>query len=264
MKATPFAVALLTPLALLAAACGDPDPAPAGTDVDQLRGRTFVSTDVTENGQPRPLVPGTSLTIQFTDDGRLLADAGCNKMSGAARIENGALVLDELGSTMMACDEARADQDQWLSSFLTGRPTIRLDGANLILTSDKTEVTMLDRTVADPGLPLEGTHWQVDTLMSGDIATSTPSGATATLEFKDGTLNLNTGCNTGSGSYQLLGDKIRFGPIATTKMACEPELMALETAIVTVLDGIVDHTIDADVLTLTHPSNAALKARGQR
>ena len=45
-------------------------------------------------------------------------------------------------------------------------------------------------------------------------------------------------------------DTITFGPIALTKMACEPAAMAVENAVTAVLNGAVAYTIDADVLTL--------------
>jgi len=48
-----------------------------------LWGRTFLSTAVTEGDQDRPLVPGTRLRVTF-EDGFVRADAGCNHLTGRA------------------------------------------------------------------------------------------------------------------------------------------------------------------------------------
>lgn len=261
MKAAP--VVALVALLTLVSGCGGGSPSAPAAGAE-LRGRTFESSAVTENGAPRALVPGTRVSLAFTDDGRLRAQAGCNTMSAPVTLAGNRLELGEFATTTMGCDAPRHDQDQWLADFLATKPTLAIDGANLTISSGSTEVTMLDRTVANPALPLEGTHWTVDTVVHGQAASSTPPGATATLDFKGDTVAVDTGCNTGSGSYQELGDKIRFGPIATTKKACEPEIMSLEQAVTTVLDGTVTYAIDADQLTLTHPSGTALRLRGQR
>ena len=39
----------------------------------------------------------------------------------------------------------------------------------------------------------------------------------------DGTVAVNTGCNTGSGSVEVTDTTLTFGPIRITKMACPPE-----------------------------------------
>ena len=39
--------------------------------------------------------------------------------------------------------------------------------------------------------------------------------------FEGGKVNVNAGCNTGSGAAELGEGTITFGPIATTRMACD-------------------------------------------
>lgn len=46
------------------------------------------------------------------------------------------------------------------------------------------------------------------------------------LEFLDGRLVVNAGCNTMSGNYVQDGSKLTVDPMAATQMACPPELMA--------------------------------------
>ena len=59
-----------------------------------------------------------------------------------------------------------------------------------------------------------------------------------TLTFDAGSVAVDTGCNTGSGTYTVAGDAVTFGPIATTRMACaDPNGQAVEQAVLTVLTG---------------------------
>ncbi len=53
---------------------------------------------------------------------------------------------------------------------------------------------------------------------------------------RDGRLAGHTSCNAMSGPYTLQGDKIQFGAIATTRMACGPLLLEQEDRILTALE----------------------------
>ena len=46
--------------------------------------------------------------------------------------------------------------------------------------------------------------------------------------------------------------EITFGPIATTRMACDEPTMEVEAHVLDVLQGTVTYEIEADVLTLTN------------
>ena len=164
------------------------------------------------------------------------------------------LVVPAMAQTEMACDPAALmDQDTWLGSVLTSRPTLTLDGDTLTIAAQGATVTMLDREVADPDRPLEGTVWTVDTLVAGDAASSLPAGVRApTLTLEGGNVLVDTGCNTGRGGYTITGDALTFGPIATTRMACEPAAMQVEQQVLAVLTGSATFAVDADALTLTN------------
>jgi heat shock protein HslJ len=221
-----------------------PDP-PADLD-----GLVFVSTDATGHR----LVAGSQIRLTFDGD-RLGASAGCNQLGGTWSLDGDVLVVpDEVVMTEMACDPpALMDQDTWLASFLTSRPTVALDGDTLTLTSGDVTITLLDREVADPDRPLEGTKWAVDGLVSADAVSSVPSDVrTPTLQFDGGQVLVDAGCNTGSGSYEATAPDITFGPIATTRMACDDVSMDVETHVLGALHGAVTYGIEADVLTLTN------------
>jgi heat shock protein HslJ len=250
---------LLALLALVAlGACGSDDDTTTGTTVPpggppDLDGRAFLSEAVTEDGAPRPLVEHTRIRLDFRD-GQIGASAGCNSMGGPYRIDGGVLVVAEgLSTTEMGCAPELHDQDEWLAAFLTSRPEVALDGDRLVLSTPSTEVVLVDREVADPDRPLTGTTWTLDTIIEGDAASSVPEGVTATLTISDdGTVALNTGCNSGGGTAEIGDATITFGQIATTLRACLPEVMAVEEAVVAVVqEGEVAYEIEAGRLTLT-------------
>ncbi len=234
-------------LAILLVGCA-PAGQGGGSDLD---GRTFLSTSITDNGAERPLVDGTQVRLVFTD-GQLSASAGCNTIGGTYTIDGDTLVFTGGGMTEMGCDADRHAQDDWLSEFLGSRPDIVLDGNELTLSSGGVTMTLLDREVADPDLPLVGTTWTVTSIISGDAVSTVPDGAVATFEFaEDGTVAVNTGCNTGSGRYELSGTTLRFSGVAITEMACPGARGALEAAVIPVLGAdAIEVTIEAGSLTL--------------
>jgi heat shock protein HslJ len=243
------AVVLATAALVLGlAACGESDA--SGSTADSLDGRKFLSIDVTGHR----LVAGSQIRLNFDGD-RLGASVGCNQLGGTWSIDGDALVVpDDMVMTEMACDPpARMDQDTWFASFLSSRPTIVLDGDTLTLTSRDVTITLLDGEVADPDRPLEGTKWVVDGLVSADAVSSVPSDTRApTLQFDAGQVAVDAGCNTGSGGYEATERDITFGPIATTRMACDDASMEVEAHVLAVLDGTALYEIEAGVLTLTN------------
>lgn len=255
------AAILLT--ALLAGACAQPgdvgSPGPGAGAA--LADRTFLSTAVTENGTPRPLVGGTRIRLMVQPDGTVSLNAGCNHLGGKASFDDGRLTVGEPATTDMGCDQPRHEQDNWLGAFLGAGPSWTLNGDVLKLSDGKTEITMQDQETATPDRPLTGTRWTVDTVVTGDAAGSVPGGAEAYLEFADGKVTGSTGCNQLGGTAEVRGDRIVFGALRTTKMACADEVNRLERAVLATLRGEVTWKITADRLDLTGPDRAGLSLR---
>lgn len=103
----------------------------------ELSGGTWKSQSVTS--PDHQLVQGSTIAMTFKPDS-ISVNAGCNTMSGGAAIAGDTLVVTQLASTMMGCEQALADQDQWVQEFLTSRPTIELLGADLRLAKGSTEI----------------------------------------------------------------------------------------------------------------------------
>jgi putative lipoprotein len=73
---------------------------------------------------------------------------------------------------------------------------------------------------APPGRPLAGTYWKAVEL-AGKAAPEQESSREAHLQFQpDGRVSGSDGCNRTSGTYTLDGDKLTFGAMIATQMAC--------------------------------------------
>lgn len=266
---------LLLAAVLLAVACGsssdeagtDGGPSTTGADpttapedgAPTLDGRTFVATSITVDGSERPLVEGSELRIDL-EDGRLGMSAGCNRMAVGYSIEGATLVTDgEVAGTLMGCEPDLQAQDEWIGELLTRDMDVDLDGDRLVLTADDTVLTLVDATTTPLAEGLVGPTWALDTMVDGDMASSVPAGATATITFaEDGTYGVDTGCNTGSGTYAVDGTTLQVDPPATTRRGCQGDAGMVEQAVLTVLDGPIDARIEDGRLVLTHPGGTSL------
>ncbi|NJC69062.1 META domain-containing protein [Planosporangium thailandense] len=223
--------------------------------------RTFLSTAVTEHGQPRPLVAGTRIRLTF-DNGRVQAHAGCNQLAGQARVDGDRLVVSQVMSTDMACGPEGQQQDAWLSSFLTAGPNWQLDGDHLTLRTVQAELRLTDRRSVDPDRPLVGTRWTVESILGGQQTSSIPAGVTAYLTFDpNGRVTGSTGCNTLSASARRDGDTVTFDAVTVTKRACDGDAARVESAVLAALTGRAAIHIAADTLTITQPDGHGLGLR---
>jgi heat shock protein HslJ len=231
-----------------------PSKSPATSDEPStgLDGREFVSVLVTVNGESTPLVTGTKIRLSFSN-GMIGVSAGCNTMSGPYSLaKSGILAVDQLATTDMGCEQNLMQQDQWLANLVTAKPNLILDGNDLKLTSDKTEIDFLDREQAEPDQSLVGITWGLTTVINGDVASSIPQGVTATLLFDDkGAFTFNDGCNAGGGQYVVDGDVLHLSMVVTTTMACPGDRGSLGASVHDVLnDGDVTFSIDHTTLSL--------------
>ena len=254
-------VSLILVVVAAGSACGDEEAEP-GSDPDSPWGRTFISQAVTEDGKPRSLASDTPVRLTFDAGDRLTASAGCNTLFGTVEsLADATLVVSTLGGTEMGCPPELHEQDEWLAGLLAAEPRWQLDGDTLTITSGRTEIELLDRRIADPDRPLEGTRWQVDSIIAGpgpEGSVSSFPGEDAFLLFEDGSMEGFTGCNDLSGTYELDGNQLRFVEVVQTDVACERAVMAGEEAVVAVVTSTVTVEIEAGRLWLTAEDGSGL------
>lgn len=232
-------------LLLALTACGNESSA-GGT----LTGKSWLSTAVTENGAPKQLAQNTRVRLQFTDDGRLIADAGCNSMQSKVSTGDGKLTLKgDLAMTDMGCP-GRQDQDGWLSGILSSKPSWKLDGDTLNVTSGGTTIALQDRETAEPDLALDGTKWALETVITGEVASHQAGSEKAWMTLNGERVTGSTGCNEFQGMVAKGTGKLTFGELATTRRACAGDAAKLESSLLNGLKGDVSYEIDSNKLEL--------------
>jgi heat shock protein HslJ len=122
--------------------------ASAPQHADELWGLRFTSTAVTEDGEPRPLVRNTRISVGFERDvgrDRMGWQAGCNGAGAKVRVTADELHIRHITSTLIGCSAGLQQQDEWLSEFFRSNPSWRLSDGRLTLTSGGTLIE-LDET----------------------------------------------------------------------------------------------------------------------
>ncbi|WP_433165359.1 META domain-containing protein [Kribbella sp. CA-247076] len=237
-------------------------------------GTAYLSTAVTEDGEPTQLLPETRIWLEFArvpnknEDGPrvydvLRANVGCNRLGAAVAagelLTDGRIRIDGLGGTQIGCQPPLRGQEEWFKTFLTSQPSWRLNGDELTLTSGSTTITLLDRSIAEPDFPLDGTRWKVvATITNADLRQRDHQPMQAWLSVDGHRLTGWTGCNELSGTVTRNNTELTFTNVAITDHPCPPETAALQTAVLTTLGPAVTYTIDHNHLTLQNPTGTGL------
>jgi heat shock protein HslJ len=97
------------------------------------------------------------------------------------------------------------------------------------------------------------------TIVGGDAVVTPPANSNIYfLREADGAVSGSTGCNQFNGTVSIDGDIITFSPLATTKRACEEELMSFETAVLQILENSAKVTVEGNLLTLSNADGLPL------
>jgi heat shock protein HslJ len=93
----------------------------------------------------------------------------------------------------------------------------------------------------------------------GDPASQTSAApdVDTSIEFKDGQVAGNVGCNGFGGKYEVDGDKIKFTDMVSTLMFCEGPIGDQETTTLNVLHENATFVLDGDRLTITSADGTA-------
>src|SRR5690606_25094412 len=136
--------------------------------------------------------------------------------------------LSDGAMTLLGCEPDLANQEDWYFGFLQSAPTIELDGDVLVLEGGDTRIEYLDPEIATPDLPLVGPPRTVDTAIQGEGAGAPPWPDPAALVFTaEGTVEVLTGCNQGTASYQVSGTSITFADLVLDEMECTEQTIVI-------------------------------------
>jgi heat shock protein HslJ len=138
-------------------------------------------------------------------------------------------------------------------------------GAPVITAGHPTTVALLLRRAgaattqphAGAAPPLEGTHWDAVELAGTAVTVRDASQSPYLLFLPEGRVAGSDGCNRVAGSYELHGERIAFGQLAGTQMAC-PDTDAIERAFGAALASAKRLTRSGDRLELADANGTTL------
>ena len=197
----------------------------------------------------------TMASLTFGSDGTWSGSTGCNRIAGSFTQDGSSLTMESGPMTLVACEGPVADQEQAIVAALPLVTSFTGGDALELLSSDGSALLTYAAGLAS----LAGTSWQATGINNGKEAVVSQAGVElATLAFdSEGQVSGSGGCNTFTGGYTTTDpDGLTFGPLASTAMACEDNVMQLEQEYFAALANVTTYQLEADRLTLRDASGA--------
>ncbi|MDK3256233.1 META domain-containing protein [Blastococcus capsensis] len=213
-------------------------------------------TELRTGGAHVPLPDGGRGTLVFEED-QLSGTAFCNGFGAGHQVTGGALVIDGLASTEMACaPELMSAETAYLAAIDAADDGLQVEAGVLVLTGDG----VLLRFRPLPPVPVSDlitTRWVLETVVDGESA-ATPVGVAAVLQLAEGgTFTGSTGCRALSGTWSVHGDTVHF-PEMEAEGLCPDELRDQDAHVITVLGDGFSVEIEGDQLIVTDPGGDGL------
>ncbi|MFV2118013.1 META domain-containing protein [Streptomyces sp. Act-28] len=255
---------LLAATATVLAGCSGGSAGPGAGDRPDLplAGTHWTVDSLTVDGGRRT-APAPPPYVEFTPDGRARGSDGCGDFDAEVAVDGDSVTVGSVVSTERGCPAASSgDFGSAFRAVFAGRLDARLDDDRLTLTApDGDAVTLSEQ----PAAPLEGTRWDVDTLIEGRTATSLPAGVQGRPHLvigADGTARGNLGCNNFTATVKADGDRLTFGSLAVTRRLCARPGNELERKLyATLSSGPVTYRIRQRALTVTAQDGSGFGAR---
>jgi heat shock protein HslJ len=195
------------------------------------------------------------ITATFAS-GTISGFSGVNQYSGGYSAEaDGAFSAGPLAGTMMAGPEPLMNAESAYLKLLEDAEEFSVEEDRLTLTTGDGSTLAFEAAKA---VELPGTTWTVTGFNNGKQAVTSPIiDSELTLEFgTDGQVSGSSGVNTFSGSFTATDDAIEIGPLASTMMAGEPELMEQESQYVAALEASVSWKVVNGMLEMRDAEGA--------
>jgi heat shock protein HslJ len=120
------------------------DDAEEPTDHKALAGTMWLLQSLGPTGNLHPALTTTEVTLQFSDDGRVNGQAGCNSYFGQYSSDvDGSLTITGLGSTKMFCHEPGVmQQEQDFLNALAAAERYEVKNGRLHISGGGTEMVL--------------------------------------------------------------------------------------------------------------------------
>ena len=204
-------------------------------------------------GAIQSVITGSGVTVDFRADGKLSGSGGCNQYSAeyTTTASNGITITQPI-NTLMACGEPIMQQETLYLSALQQATKYEISGDQLTL-FDKygTKLLIYQKHVGMPAT-IGGT-WNLFSYNNGKggIETVIIGSKTTAVFGADWKLSGTGGCNQYSADYTTTASNgITITQPASTRMACENNLMQQETQYLSLLPTAAKYEISGDQLTL--------------
>jgi heat shock protein HslJ len=228
---------------------------------DQEQQLTFIQgqvslTDVTwvlvsfgDPDSPQQLPPGVIITANFSTDGQLSGNSGCNSYFADFTIQEDQITITQPGSTMMACPIGMEEEAAFLAA-LEQAQQYSITGRDLSITYDN-GIGVLNFSSAE--YPFEYTLWTLVSMDSQPLGEDVEITASFTPgeDPAQGSVAGSAGCNRYTAGYTREGANLTIEMPATTLMMCPEEIMDAETAFLQALQSASSYQILGDNLVLT-------------
>ncbi|MEU9299193.1 META domain-containing protein [Streptomyces sp. NPDC048269] len=254
----PTGLAVASALALALTACGRAEEGGSRTLPD-VTGSWAVES-LTTGG--RTLHAPDTARVDLAED-EATGNYGCNGFKAAVVFSGASAVTVTPGpTTLMACADIEFEKE--FAKLFKGRLAIDRGPDRLTLkTADGSTIAMTPKP-PQADAPLTATLWTVDSLISGATVSSVPAEAAGKARFTlaaDGTTSGVLGCNRFSAKATVEASTLTFGPVTSTRMACEGPAGEVERALTELFgSGPLTWKIQGQVLTLTAPDGQGLTA----
>lgn len=238
-------------LAILVSGCTAVVPA---SPAPSLRDTSWVVTRI--DGEPT--VPDYQPTMNFTAGGEVNGDTGCNLYVGGYTLTDTRLTLTPPAQTMMACtDPDLTAQETAFTAALAAVASVRSAAGDVELLDSAGGVVLRLGPVPPP--ELAGTSWVLTGVVDGSSITAPAEGTTVSLGFEADSLS-GKACNSFRGGYELDGNDITVGAVASTRMLCnDPGVMEQEALVLELLGAAATVQLSRGLLTITAADGRGLQ-----
>ncbi|CAM5498974.1 hypothetical protein SAVIM338S_03582 [Streptomyces avidinii] len=261
-----LALAFTAATTATAAACGD-GSGPRGTPPGSALSGSWSVRSLTVDGRTLTGPAAARMTVEPAREGhagQATGNYGCNGFTAALAFDTSSTVTVTPGSsTEMACEDMAFETA--FGKLFRGRLTIERGSAEEVtLKAPGGNAIALTSKPRTPDAPLVATAWTVNSLVDGAGAASVPAGAEGAARFTvgaDGSASGSLGCNRFNAPATVEGDSLIFGPLTTTRMACEGPAGDLERTLTELFgSGPLRWKVNGDALDLTADTGKGLTA----